>query len=80
MSYTREQIEKAVKAKGYVWFEDNANKGYDVNIINLIRQNPTDQINPHTEYCQKLIKTINNGNYDFVHIHYDCLFHTKQCF
>ena len=30
--YTREQIETAVKAKGYKWFEDKNNKGYDVNI------------------------------------------------
>jgi hypothetical protein len=35
MSYTREQIESAVKAKGYVWFEDSANKGYDVNIVGV---------------------------------------------
>lgn len=28
--YTREQIEKAVKSKGYVWFEDTNNKGFDV--------------------------------------------------
>ena len=33
--YTREQIEAAVKAKGYVWFEDAANKGYDVNIVGV---------------------------------------------
>ena len=35
MSYTREQIESAVKAKGYVWFEDSANKGFDVNIVGV---------------------------------------------
>ena len=35
MSYTREQIEAAVKAKGYVWFSDDANKGYDVNIVGV---------------------------------------------
>ena len=28
--YTKEQIEKAVKAKGYVWFYDAANKGFDI--------------------------------------------------
>ena len=28
--YTREQIERAVKAKGYVWFDDMSNKGFDV--------------------------------------------------
>ena len=33
--YTREQIETAVKAKGYKWFEDNNNKGYDVNIVGV---------------------------------------------
>ena len=35
MSYTREQIEAAVKSKGYVWFEDAANKGFDVNIVGV---------------------------------------------
>ena len=35
MSYTREQIEAAVKSKGYVWFDDAANKGYDVNIVGV---------------------------------------------
>jgi hypothetical protein len=35
MSYTREQIEAAVKSKGYVWFDDAANKGFDVNIVGV---------------------------------------------
>jgi hypothetical protein len=42
MSYTREQIEAAVKGKGYVWFEDAANKGFDVNIIG-VRNSATGQ-------------------------------------
>jgi hypothetical protein len=33
MAYTREQIEAAVKAKGYVWFEGA--KDYDLNIIGI---------------------------------------------
>lgn len=33
--YTREQIETSVKEKGYKWFEDNNNKGYDVNIVGV---------------------------------------------
>ena len=32
-TYTREQIEKSVKAKGYVWFEGE--KDYDVNIVGI---------------------------------------------
>jgi hypothetical protein len=35
MSYTRENVEKAVKAKGYAWFEDPNNKGFDVNIVGI---------------------------------------------
>ena len=38
--YTRIQIEDAVKAKGYKWFEDANNKGYDVNIVG-VRNNAT---------------------------------------
>lgn len=29
------QIRNAVILKGYKWFEDNANKGYDVNIVGV---------------------------------------------
>ena len=35
MNYTKEKIEKAVKSKGYVWFEDTQNKGFDVNIVGV---------------------------------------------
>jgi hypothetical protein len=44
--YTREQIEKAMKAKGYVWFSDESNKGYDVNIVGvrLNTQNVADKV------------------------------------
>lgn len=40
--YTREQVEVAVKSKGYVYFEDVNNKGFDVNIIG-IRNSSTGQ-------------------------------------
>ena len=41
MSYTREQIETAVKSKKYVWFEDKSNKGYDVNIVGVRNNDPS---------------------------------------
>lgn len=35
MKYTLEQIETTVKSKGYTWFSDESNKGYDVNIVGI---------------------------------------------
>lgn len=39
--YTREKIESIVKSKGYKWFEDNANKSYDVNIVGVRNNAPS---------------------------------------
>jgi glycosyltransferase involved in cell wall biosynthesis len=47
----------------------------EVYIINKMRNNPLDQSNSNTLYCRELIDEINNGKYDFVHLHYDCLYH-----
>ena len=33
--YTREQIQETIEGKGYKYFSDNSNKGYDVNIIGI---------------------------------------------
>lgn len=33
--YTLDQIKNAVKSKSYVWFEDDKNKGFDVNIVGV---------------------------------------------
>jgi hypothetical protein len=41
MCYTREQIERAVKSKGYTWFKDDNNKTYDVNIVGVRNNNPS---------------------------------------
>ena len=49
--------------------------GHDVVIINKIRRDPNEQSNPETTYCRELISEINNGGFDFVHLHYDVLFH-----
>jgi len=33
--YTREQIQKTLESKGYKYFTDDNNKGYDVNIVGI---------------------------------------------
>ena len=43
MAYTKEQVEKALKGKGHVWFEDESNKGFDLNIVG-IRTSSTGQV------------------------------------
>lgn len=45
--YTREQVEKTVKAKGYKWFEDSKNKGYDVNIVGIRNSKTENQVTNH---------------------------------
>jgi hypothetical protein len=35
MSLTLEKIKAAVQNKGYVWFDDEENKGFDVNIVGV---------------------------------------------
>ena len=35
VKYSKEKIEKAIKSKGYTWFEDVANKGFDLNIVGV---------------------------------------------
>ena len=47
----------------------------DVTIVNKFRNSSREQMETNSIYCQELINEINIGNYDFVHIHYDCLFH-----
>jgi hypothetical protein len=42
--YTREQIETAVKAKEYAWFNDDKNKGYDVNIVGVRNMSTGDKV------------------------------------
>jgi hypothetical protein len=65
----------AVEILIWDYFIELTNQGHDVDIINKIRISSQDQANPNTPYCQDLITTINNRNYDFVHVHYDCLCH-----
>lgn len=65
----------AVEILIWDYYNELTQQGHNVNIINKIRSNSQEQSNPNTIYCQELIKEINNGEYDFIHLHYDCLFH-----
>lgn len=48
--YTREQIEKTMKSKGYKWFEDNSDRGYDVNIVG-VRNSSTKEVTNKYDDC-----------------------------
>ena len=49
--YTREQIEKAVKMKGYKWFEVVNDKGYDVNIVGVRNSETMDNVTNKFDDC-----------------------------
>ena len=40
MLYSKEKIEQALKSKKYVWFNDDSNKGFDVNIVSIRNSKP----------------------------------------
>ena len=65
----------AVEILIWDYYNELCTVGHDVVIINKMRNNPSDQSNSETAYCQALIAEINKGEYDFVHLHYDVLFH-----
>ena len=44
MKYTREQIQRAVQELGYVWFNDDSNKDYDVNIVGIRNSETKDKV------------------------------------
>jgi glycosyltransferase involved in cell wall biosynthesis len=65
----------AVEVLIWDYYTELTQLGHEVKIINKMRQHSSDQAYTLTPYCQDLIKEINEGNYDFVHLHYDCLYH-----
>jgi hypothetical protein len=65
----------AVEILMWDYFLELTNQGHNVDIINKMRVMSQDQSDPNTPYCQAVIREINSGNYDFVHVHYDCLYH-----
>jgi len=65
----------AVEILIWDYYNELIKQNHSVNIINKMRSNSQEQTDINSLYCKELISEINNGQYDFVHIHYDCLFH-----
>lgn len=67
MCYTREQIESAVKSKNYVWFSDEKNKGYDVNIVGVRNNAPSvaDKVTNVFDDCITLSFKDEKGNWQY---------------
>ena len=49
--YTREQIEKTIISKGYKWFTDSKDKGYDVNIVGVRNSNTNGKVTNKYDDC-----------------------------
>ena len=47
MSLTLDTVKKAVVSKGYKWFEDKSNKGYDVNIVGIRNSETNNEVTNH---------------------------------
>ena len=62
--YTREQIETAVKSKGYKWFDDSNNKGYDVNIVGVRNDDTGNKVTNKFDDCVT-ISYKKNGEWKF---------------
>ena len=67
MCYKREQIERAVKSKGYTWFEDADNQGYDVNIVGVRNNHPSiaDKVTNLFDDCLTISYKDESGNWQF---------------
>jgi hypothetical protein len=64
MSYTLEQIKKSVESKGYVWFNDDKNKSYDVNIVGIRNSSTGEKVtNAFDDYLTISYKE--NGEWKF---------------
>jgi hypothetical protein len=67
MCYNREQIESAVLDKGYVWFSDKTNKGYDVNIVGVRNNEESvkDKVTNVFDDCLTISYKDESGNWQF---------------
>ena len=60
--YTREQIETAVKAKGYKWF---TNSNYDVNIVGVRNASTGNKVTNRFDDCVTISYKNENGEWNF---------------
>ena len=62
MSYTREQIQDALKAKGYKWFTSN---NYDVNIVGVRNANTNNEVTNRFDDHLTISYKNENGEWNF---------------
>jgi glycosyltransferase involved in cell wall biosynthesis len=62
----------AVEVLIWDYYKEMIKNNVEVHIINEVLENKGGN---NSYYYKNLIQKINNGNYDFVHIHYDCFYH-----
>lgn len=62
MCYTREQIESAVKVKGYKWFESD---NYDVNIVGVRNADTYGKVTNKFDDCITISYKDENGEWNF---------------
>ena len=65
----------AVEILIYDYYLSLKELNHEVDIINPIRKNNRESSTPNCKYIKNFIQTINRGNYDLVHFHYDVHFH-----
>lgn len=63
----------AVEVLIWDYYNSLTKLGHNVIIINKMRSNGHEQTDVSSVYCRDLINEINGHNFDFVHLHYDCM-------
>ena len=64
MSLTLDAVKKAVISKGYKWFEDTSNKGYDVNIVGIRNSETGGKVTNHFDDTLTISYKV-NGEWKF---------------
>jgi hypothetical protein len=65
MGYNREQIKEVITSKGYKWFNDHNNKGYDVNIVGIRNSETNGRVTNHFDDAITLSYKDSDSNWKF---------------